>query len=74
MGKKKKKLSKFNKNFIKKYDEDSNTGYFLEIDMIIQKNYLIFIKIYHFYLKEKRLKKLKKLFVIWKTKKNMLFT
>ena len=74
MGKKKKKLSKFNKNFIKKYDEDSNTGYFLEVDMIIQKNYLIFIKIYHFYLKEKRLKKLKKLFVIWKTKKNMLFT
>ena len=59
MGKKKKKLSKFNKNFIKKYDEDSNTGYFLEIDMIIQKNYLIFIKIYHFYLKEKGLKKLK---------------
>ena len=44
---KKKKLSKFNEDFTKKYDEDSNTGYFLEVDMIIQKNYLIFIKIYH---------------------------
>ena len=52
-----KKLSKLNEDFIKKYDEDSNTGYFLEVD--IEKNHLIFIKIYHFYLKEKRLKTLK---------------
>ena len=28
-----KKLSKFNEDFIKKYDEDSNTGYFLEVDI-----------------------------------------
>ena len=26
-------LSKFNEDFIKKYDEDSNTGYFLELDV-----------------------------------------
>ena len=31
--KKKKKLSEFNEDFIKKFDEDSNTGYFLEIDI-----------------------------------------
>ena len=28
-----KSLSKFNEDFIKKYDEDSNTGYFLDIDV-----------------------------------------
>ena len=28
-----KKLSEFNKDFIKKYYEDSNTGYFLEVDI-----------------------------------------
>ena len=27
------KLSKFNEDFIKKYDEGSNTGYFLEVDV-----------------------------------------
>ena len=30
---KKKKLSEFNKGFIKKYDEDSSTGYFIEVDI-----------------------------------------
>ena len=30
---KQKKLSKYNEDFIKKYDEDSNTGYFLEVDI-----------------------------------------
>ena len=30
---KQKRLSKFNKDFIKSYDEDSNTGYFLEVDI-----------------------------------------
>ena len=30
---KQKKLSKFNEDFIKKYDEDSNTGYFFEVDV-----------------------------------------
>ena len=28
-----KKLSKFNEDFIKKHDENSNTGYFLEVDV-----------------------------------------
>ena len=26
-------LSEFNEDFIKKYDEDSNTGYLLEVDV-----------------------------------------
>ena len=30
---KKKKKSKFNEDCINKYDEDSNTGYFLEVDL-----------------------------------------
>ena len=28
-----KKLSKFNEDFIKNYDENSNKGYFLEVDI-----------------------------------------
>ena len=30
---KQKKLPKFNEDFIKKYDEHSNTGYFFEVDV-----------------------------------------
>ena len=30
---KQKTISKFIEDFIKKYDEDSNTGYFLEVDI-----------------------------------------
>ena len=30
---KKNKLSELNEDFIKKYDEDSNTGYSLEVDI-----------------------------------------
>ena len=69
-----KKLSEFNKDFIKNYDENSDKGYFLKVDVQHQKSYLIAIKIYHFYPKEKKLKKSKNLFVVQKTKKNMLFT
>ena len=71
---KQKKLSKFNEDFIKIYDEDSNTDIFLKQMQSIQKCYLIVIKIYHFYPNEKRLKKSRNLFVVQKTKKNMLFT
>ena len=69
-----KNLSEFNKDFIKNYDENSDKGYFLKVDVEHQKSYLIAIKIYHFYPKEKKLKKSKNLFVVQKTKKNMLFT
>ena len=33
-----KKLSKFDKDFIKKYDENSNKGYILEVDVEYPKN------------------------------------
>ena len=33
-----KKLSKFNERFIKDYDENSNKGYFLEVDVKYPKN------------------------------------
>ena len=51
---KKEELSKFNDDFIKNYDENCNIGYFLQKILIIQKNYSIYIKIYHFYLKVKK--------------------
>ena len=47
---KQEELSNFNEDFIKNYDENGNIGYFFEVD----KNYSIFIKIYHFYLKVKK--------------------
>ena len=47
------KLSKFNERFIQSYNQDSDIGYFLEADVEYPKNFLIFIKIYHFYQKEK---------------------
>ena len=49
-----KNLSQFNESFIRNYNENSDIGYFLEVDLIIKKNCLIFIKIYHFYPKQKR--------------------
>ena len=51
---KQEELSKFNEDFIKNYDENSNRGYFLEVDLVIRKNYSIFIKIFHFCLKVKK--------------------
>ena len=32
-------LSQFNEDFIKNYDEDSNKGYFLEVDVEYPKKY-----------------------------------
>ena len=71
---KQKILSKFNEDFIKKMMKIVIQDIVLKQMQSIQKNYLIFIKIYHFYPKEKRLKKSKNLFVAQKTKKNILFT
>ena len=52
-----KDTSQFNEDFIKNYNEESDKGYFLEVDVNILKIYIIFIMIYHFYQKESRLKK-----------------
>ena len=49
---KKKKLLEFNEDFKKNMMEIKIPDIFLKQILIIQKNYLIFIKIYHFYLKK----------------------
>ena len=71
---KQKKLSKFNEDFIKKYDKDSNTRYFLEGDIDYPKELFNFHEDLPFLPERKRLKKSKNVFVAQKTKKNMLFT
>ena len=54
-------LSEFDECFIKNYDENNDKGYILDVDVEYPKNLLIFIVIYHFYLKERKLEKCKKL-------------
>ena len=66
-------LSEFDERFIKIYDENNNKGYILEADVEYPKNYLIFIEIYRFYLKERKLKNTRSLFVTYITKETMLF-
>ena len=50
----KSRLSRFNERFIKITMKIVTQGIFSKQILIIQKNYLIFIKIYHFYLKVKK--------------------
>ena len=38
--------------FIKNYDEDSDKGYILEVDVKYPKNYMVCMRIYHSYRKE----------------------
>ena len=47
-----KDISKFTKVFIKKYDEDSDKGYILEVDVNCPESYMIYIAIYRFHQKE----------------------
>ena len=41
--------SKINEEFINNYNENSNKGYIIEVDVKYPKNYMIYIVIYHFY-------------------------
>ena len=45
-----KDTSQFNEDYIKNYNDENDKGYFLAVD--VQKNYINFIMIYHFYQKE----------------------
>ena len=55
------KLSKFNEDFIKKYDEDTNTGYFFEVDVEHPKTLFNSYKDLLFLPKRKKVEKVEKL-------------
>ena len=58
---KQKKLSKFNEHFIKKYDEDSSKGYFLEVDIDYSKELFNLHKDLPFLPERKKVEKVEKL-------------
>ena len=58
---KKKKLSKFNEDFIKKCDEDCNKGYFLEVDIDYPKKLFDLHKDLQFLPERKKVEKVEKL-------------
>ena len=58
---KEKELSKCNEDFIKKYDEDSNTGYFLEVDIDYPTELFNFHKDLVFLTEQKKIEKVEKL-------------
>ena len=68
-----KKLPKFDDRFIKNYDENIR-DIFLKQMLSIQKICLVFIAIYHFYLKERKSENVISLFLTFISKKAMLFT
>ena len=64
----------FNEDFIKSMMKTVIRDIFLTMMLHIQKNHLIFIRIFRFYQKERKSKNVISLFATLKTKKTMLFT
>ena len=56
-----KKLSQFNEDFIKKYDQNSNTGYFIEVDVEYPKNLFSLHNDLPFLLERKKIRRVEKL-------------
>ena len=52
--------SQFKKDFIKSYNENNKNLCFVEINVQYPKNYMTFTRIFHFYLKNFQLPRLKK--------------
>ena len=69
---KRKKLSKFNEDFIKKYDEDCNKGYFLEVDVEYPKTLFNSHKDLPFLPERKKVEKVEKLICSIGEKKNVI--
>ena len=67
------KLSKFNKDFIRNYDENSGKVCFIEVDAEYQKILFNDPKDLQFLPERIKYQKQKNLYVVQKTKKNMLF-
>ena len=67
-------LSRFNENFIKNYNENSNVGYFLEVDIEYPKQLWSSHKGLPFLPERKKLEKLEKLVWSIEDKKNTLDT
>ena len=64
----------FNEDFIKSMMKTVIRDIFLTLMLHIQKNHLIFIRIFRFYQKERKSKNVISLFATLKTKKTKLFT
>ena len=58
---KQKELSKFNDDFVKNYDENSNKGYFLEVDIDYKKELFNLDKDLPFFHESKKVNKVEKL-------------
>ena len=71
---KKDDLSKFNESLIKNYDENSDKGYFLEIDVKYPKSLHKLHSHLPFLPERKKIKKCNKLVYTVYNKKTMLFT
>ena len=67
-------LSKFNEDFIKNYNKNSDVGCFLEVDVEYPKNLWGSHKNLPFLSETKKQKKQENLFVVQKTKKNKSYT